>query len=371
MTSPVHDLLQHHVAARHCPGALLHVERAGQVLHRLALGRTTPDGDAPLHDGVRFRIASLTKPVVTVAALMLVDEGRLDLDAPVGAVLPALAALRLADGSPAAPTVRDLMRHTSGFAYPQEIPQAAVRAAWMAAALAPGRAGVGGAALLAGLAALPLANPPGAAFRYGYSTDVLGLVIEALDGVPLGQALQRRLFGPLGMRHTGFEIAPGETLATAFADDAAWHATVAPIGRREPGAAWMDSGGGGLISTLDDYAAFGRLLADGGVAPGGQRLLSERLFAELSRNQLADGVDGPAGYTGPGFGFGLGLAVRHDWGPSAMPCLPGELTWSGISGTALFVHPTTRWFAVLMSANMASRMMARMTLRRALGQATG
>jgi CubicO group peptidase (beta-lactamase class C family) len=131
----------------------------------------------------------------------------------------------------------------------------------------------------------------------------------------------------------------------------------------------MDSGGGGLVSTLDDYAAFARMLADGGVVGGligGQRLLSERLFAELSRNQLADGVDGPAGYTGPGFGFGLGLAVRHDWGPAAMPCTAGELTWSGVSGTALFVQPRQRWFAVLMSANMASRMMARMTLRRAL-----
>ncbi|MDH4391511.1 MAG: serine hydrolase [Aquabacterium sp.] len=374
MTTPVLDLLHHQIAARHCPGALLLVERAGQVLARHALGRIHPDADAPLHAGVRFRIASLTKPVVTVAVLMQVDAGLLDLDTPVGEILPALRGLRLADGSLAVPgpTVRDLMRHTAGFAYPQEVPHAALRAAWTAAALAPGRAGVDGARLLAGLAALPLVNAPGAAFRYGYSTDVLGLVVEAIDGVPLATALQRRLFGPLGMRHTSFETGPGEPLATAFAADAAWHATVAPIGQRQAGAAWMDSGGGGLISTLDDYAAFARLLADGGVvggpggAAGGQRLLSERLFAALSRNQLADGVDGPAGYTGPGFGFGLGLAVRHDWGPSAMPCTAGELTWSGISGTALFVQPRERWFAVLMSANMASRMMARMALRRAL-----
>lgn len=370
MTTAVLDLLRHHIAARHCPGALLQVEANGRVLHRHALGCITPDSAGSMHDGVRFRMASLTKPVVTVAALMLVDDGKLDLDAPVASILPALQGLRLADGTPAAPTVRDLMRHTAGFAYPQEIPHAALRASWMAAALAPGRSGVGADALLAGLAALPLVNHPGAAFRYGYSTDVLGLVIEALDGVPLAAALQRRLFAPLGMRQTNFEIAPGEMLATAHADDAAWHATVAAIGRREAGAAWMDSGGGGLISTLDDYAAFARLLANGGVVHGGEangeRLLSARLFAELSRNQLADGVDGPSGYTGPGFGFGLGLAIRHDWGPSAMPCTPGELTWSGISGTALFVQPKARWFAVLMSANMSSRMMARMTLRRAL-----
>lgn len=371
MTTPVLDLLQHQIAARHCPGALLLVERAGQVQARHALGRIHPDQPAPLHAGVRFRIASLTKPVVTVAALMLADAGRLALDTPVAELLPALRGLRLADGRLAepGPTVRDLMRHTAGFAYPQEIPHAALRARWTDAGLAPGRAGVDGAGLLAQLAALPLVNPPGAAFRYGYSTDVLGLVVEAIEGLPLGSVLQRRLFGPLGMRHTSFEVGPGEQLATAFADDAAWQATVAPIGQRQRGAAWMDSGGGGLISTLDDYAAFARLLADGGVVgsgPGMQRLLSAQMFAELSCNQLADGVDGPANYTGPGFGFGLGLAVRHGWGPSAMPCTAGELTWSGISGTALFVQPRERWFALLMSANMASRMMARMALRRAL-----
>ena len=373
MTTPVLDLLQHQIAARHCPGALLHVERAGQVLARHALGRIHPDSDTALHDAVRFRIASLTKPVVTVAALMLVDDGRLALDVPVGEVLPELGDMRLADGSRAAPTVRDLMRHTSGLAYPQEIPDSRLRTTWAAAGLAPSLAGLDGAGLLAKLAPLPLLNRPGAAFRYGYSTDVLGLVVERLEGQPLAAVLQQRLFQPLGMRHTNFEVAAEELpqLASAHAADAGWHALVAPIGRRQAGLPWMDSGGGGLVSTLDDYAAFGRMLADGGVVAGsggGQRLVSERLFAELSRNQLADGVDGPGAYTGAGFGFGLGLAVRHDWGAPAMPCTPGELTWSGISGTALFVQPKERWFAVLMSANMASRMMARMALRRALAQ---
>lgn len=371
MTTPVLDLLQHQIAARHCPGVLLHVERDGLTLARHALGHIHPDGGAAMHEGVRFRIASLTKPVVTLAALMLVDEGRLDLATPVGEILPVLQALRLADGSrpDPAPTVRDLMRHTAGLAYAQEIPDSTLRAAWAGAGLAPSLAGLDGERLLAMLAALPLVNRPGAAFRYGYSTDVLGLVVERLEGQPLAAVLQRRLFQPLGMQHTGFQIAPdeGPQLASAFPEDAAWHALVAPIGRRQPGTPWLDSGGGGLVSTLDDYATFARLLAQGGVA-NGQRLLSERLFAELSRNQLPDGVDGPGAYTGPGFGFGLGLAVRHDWGAPAMPCTPGELCWSGISGTALFVQPRERWFAVLMSANMASRMVARMMLRRALAQ---
>lgn len=365
------ELLRHHIAARHCPGLLVHVEQGGRVLARRALGRSQPTPDAPaMHAGLRFRIASLTKPVVTVAALQAVDEGRLALDQPVAELLPVLAGLRLPDGSapPRPPTVRDLMRHSAGLPYPQEILQAAVRAAWAQAALAPGRAGIDGAGLLAAIARLPLAHAPGAAFRYGYHTDVLGLVLEAVDGAPLGTVLRRRLFGPLGMAHTGFEIGEDELsqVASAFADDAAWHATVAPLARRQAGQAWMDSGGGGLVSTLDDYAAFARLLAQGGVGPGGVRLYSERMAAELARNQLDDGVDGPAAYTGPGFGFGLGLALRLDWGPAAMPCAPGELCWSGISGTALFVQPREGWFALLFSANMASRMLARMTFRRAL-----
>ncbi len=369
MTTPVLDLLQHQISARHCPGMLVHVERDGRTLARHALGHVHPDGAVPMHAAVRFRIASLTKPVVTVAALMLVDEGRLALDAPVGELLPALRDMRLADGSrpEPAPTVRDLMRHTAGLAYAQEIPDSRLRAAWAGAGIAPSLAGLDGAALLARLAALPLVSRPGTAFRYGYSTDVLGLVVERLEGQPLAAVLQRRLFQPLAMQHTGFEIGAGELpqVASAFPDDAAWHALVAPIAQRQAGAPWMDSGGGGLVSTLDDYAAFGRMLAQGGVAQG-QRLLSETLFAELSRNQLPDGVDGPGAYTGPGFGFGLGLAVRHDWGAPAMPCTPGELCWSGISGTALFVQPRERWFAVLMSANMASRMQARMAWRRTL-----
>ena len=371
MATPITDLLSYQIAARHCPGALVHVERAGQTLARHAAGRIRAEDDTPMHMEVRFRIASLTKPVVTLAALMLVDEGRLDLDAAVGELLPMLRDLRLKGGQKprTAPTVRDLMRHTSGLAYPQEIADAGLRAAWAQAGITPAMAGLDCTALLQRLAQLPLVAEPGTTFRYGYSTDVLGCIVERLEGVPLGDVLQRRVFTPLGMEHSNFEIAADEqaNLATAHADDSAWHAVIPPIGQRKAGQPWMDSGGGGLISTLDDYAAFARLLANRGMA-GGKRLLSERLFAELSRNQLPEGADGPTGYCGASFGFGLGLAVRHDWGASAMPCTAHEMTWSGISGTALFVQPRERWFAILFSANLTSRMMARMEFRRAAGR---
>lgn len=372
MPTPVADLLAHHVAARHCPGALAHVERAGRVLAREAVGHVQPDGAVAMHPGVRFRIASLTKPVVTVAALQLVDEGRLALDTPVADLLPALRDLRLANGMAPArpPTVLDLMRHTSGLAYPFEILDPAVRQAWLDSGLTASLTGLDAPAFLARLATLPLAAEPGGAFRYGYSTDVLGCVIEAIEGVPLAQSLQRRLLGPLGMTHSGFELRPAEragqdeNLAIAHADDAGWHNVAPPIGRREPGQPWMDSGGAGLISTLDDVAAFARLLADGGVTPSGQRLLSAARVSEMFRQQLPPGVDGPGAYCGPGFGFGLGLAIRLDWGSAAMPSSAGEGAWSGISGPALFVQPRERWFAVLMTANMATRMVCRMAFRR-------
>lgn len=367
--NPLELLLAYQIAAHHCPGAIVHVERDGQVLARREVGRTGPHTDAaPMHAGLRFKLASLTKPVVSFAALMLVDEGRLELDAPIGGYLPALAQMRMAGGERPhrAPSVRDLMRHTAGLPYPQEIADPALRKRWT-------QADIGGAmnrndrdALLEVLAAMPLVSEPGTRFGYGYSTDVLGCIIEQVEGARLGDVLRRRLFVPLGMSTTSFDIGTA-ALASAYPEDKAWHAAIPALGRREPARPNVDSGGGGLIGTIDDYAAFARMLAAGGEA-GGQRLLSRERFAELVCNQLPAGVDGPVGYTGPGFGFGLGLAVRHDWGPSAMPCGAGELTWSGISGTALFVQPSERWFALLLSANTSSRMMARMEFRRALSR---
>ena len=368
MSTPITAMLEYQIAARHCPGALVHVERAGRVLAKCAAGRVRSQDDTPMHDRVRFRMASLTKPVVCAAAMMLVQEGRLELDAPIGQYLPVLRDLRRAGGQAprVAPTVRDLMRHTSGLAYPSEIGDAGVRAAWARAGFTTSLLGLDTATFLDTIATLPLSCEPGTAFRYGYSTDVLGGIVEQLDALPLGESLCRRIFTPLGMEHTGFEVGTLATAELAVADplDTAWHAMIPAIGQRQADRPWMDSGGAGLISTLEDYAAFGRWLADGGVVHG-RRLLSEALFDELARDQLPDGVAGPGNYCGPGFGFGLGMAVRQDWGPSAMPCSTAEMTWSGISGTALFVQPREQWFALLLSANTASRMMMRMEFRRA------
>lgn len=372
MSDSIDLLLAYQIAAGHYPGALVHVERGGRRLARKAAGRLGAESDQPMHDAALFRLASLSKPVVSLAALMQVAEGHLVLDAPAADYLPALSRLRMKSGAPPqrAPTIRDLLRHTSGLAYEWEIRDAALREAALKSDFAGQMPYVAAEAFLDGLVARPLATEPGTEFRYGYSTDVLGLIVAAIDGVPLGESLRTRIFEPLGMRETGFAVAPSEQvrLATAWPADTAWHARVAGYGVRREGRPWMESGGGGLVTTLDDYVRFARLLAHGG-CDGDRRLLPESLFREMSVNQLADGIDGPLAYTGSGFGFGLGLAVRLDQGPAAMPCAAGELAWSGISGTALFVSPREQWFAIGFTSNMTSRMMARLEFRRALSLA--
>ncbi|MFA7504764.1 MAG: serine hydrolase domain-containing protein [Burkholderiaceae bacterium] len=368
-------MLDFHRAARHCPGAVVLVERDGAELARLVSGALHGEapGDAagePMRADALFRIASLTKPVVSFLAMILVDEERLGLDDPVARHLPELAAMRLPDGAAPArqPTIRDLLRHTSGFAYGREIAEADVAERILAEGLDERLPLLEPAAVLASLARLPLARQPGTAFRYGYSTDVLGLVIGRILGQRLGDALAERIFGPLGMRETGFAVPSQqrERMPTAFPEDRSWHGLSGKYVQADELGTPMHSGGGGLASTIDDYARFARLLANGGVHEG-RRLLSETGFAEMARDQLPRGVDGPLGFTGPGFGFGLGLAVRRAGGAAAYPCAVGELTWSGMTGTALFVDPATRWFALLFSCNTVSRLIARFEFRRALG----
>ena len=369
MCSSIDRLLAYQIGAGHTPGAVVHVERAGKVLAHQAAGLLDPARDDPMHDGALFRLASLSKAVVSVAALMQVGEGLLALDAPAADYLPVLDGLRMKSGArpDRAPTVRDLMRHTASLPYESEITDAGLRDAGLKSDFAGRMPCVDAPAFIAALAERPLAMQPGRRFRYGYATDVLGMIVAQVDGLSLGQSLTARIFGRLGMRDTGYEVPASAQprLASACAADTAWQARVAGYGIRRPDRPWMESGGGGLVSTLGDYACFARMLAAGG-SHDGERLLSPALFREISRNQLAERDDGPIGFTGPGFGFGLGLAVRLDWGPAAMPCAAGELAWSGISGTALFVHPGERWFALSFTSNMASRMMARMEFRRAV-----
>ncbi|MCM5571446.1 beta-lactamase family protein [Burkholderiaceae bacterium FT117] len=366
-TALLDRFLDWQIAARHYPGAVVHVERDGEVLARRAAGVLDPETGTPMGEDAVFRIASMTKPVVSALALMLVEQGRLALDEPVSRWLPELAGLKLASGKAPArqPTVRDLMRHTSGFAYVGEIRDPALRGLATQVDLDGRLPTLSPDQVLATLAALPLACEPGTQFLYGFSTDVLGLVVERITGVRLGDALREALFEPLGMNDTGFAVpdAAAGRFARAHAEDRLWHGFSDKYALAQQMGVPMHSGGGGLVSTIDDYARFARMLLAGGQA-GGRRFLSEDSLRQMFANQLDPMNPGPVGYTGPGFGFGLGLAVRLQWGASATPSTAGELTWFGICGTVVWLHPRERWFALQFGANMRSRMLSRMEFRR-------
>lgn len=368
MNDPIALMLEYQLAARHYPGAVVHVEQDGKVLAHAVAGRLRGDADTPMREDALFRIASLSKPVVSVLTLMLVDEGRVGLDVPVQDYLPQLAAQRLANGAPPARpvTVRDLLRHTAGVPYANEMRDPQVRARAQTLGLDGRMASMTPTEFLDALVTLPLANEPGAAFRYGFATDLAGLVVERVTGQRLGDALRECLLEPLGMHDTGFSVTDADQprMAGGYANDRGWSGFDRMFRDAQAKGLPLHSGGGGLVSTVADYARFARMLANGGEA-GGRRYLSQATFAEFARDQLGSQVDGPAGYAGPGFGFGLGLAVRLDWGASAVPSPAGELTWSGVTGTGLYLRPADKWFAIQFSCNNASRLMARFEFRRA------
>ncbi len=341
------------------PHAQLVIERAGVVAFDLCLGAARAD-DRPLQDDAIYRIASMTKAVTAVATMMLVEEGRLALADPVARYLPELADLAVyagGDSPPYAtvaavrqPTVLDLLRHTAGFSYALQA-RSPLDGAYWEAGLYNFKAPPAREAMLASLAALPLAGQPGESFLYSVGTDVLGLVIERIEDRPLGDVLRTRILAPLGMDDTGF-VVPGSAqhrLTDAWADsvkhgrfiydaaeDSLWSAPP-PI----------EAGGAGLASTATDYLRFCRLFLGSGAVEG-PRLLAPATIAEMVRNQLPGGSDlsmGQGLFTGPGFrrmGHGLASAVTLPGGSGAPP--PGELHWGGVFST---------WFSIIPSHDIS------------------
>ncbi|MGB7304385.1 MAG: serine hydrolase domain-containing protein [Burkholderiaceae bacterium] len=384
-------MLDYHQRSRHYPGALVLIEQDGKVLCRRVSGQLhgdRQDGPSdPMHDGARFRIASLTKGMVSLVALRLVNAGQLDLDAPVGSVLPKLADMRLLDGKPPSrpPSLRDCLRHTAGFGNLGEITDPQVRRACAEVPLEGDLALLTRDEFLSRLSRRPLTERPGARFQYGFSTDVAGLMIEQVTGQSLQASLKELLFEPLGMTHSSFRVEPSEhgDMPTAFAEDKLWHGFVARFNEADARAAaeqtnintctgLLHSGGGGLVSTLDDVARYARLIAAGGKNPNtaaasgkAEQLISEALFNEAMSNQLGPGAPGPYNFTGGGFGFGLAGAIRNDWAPAAIPSATGEFAWSGVTGQTLFIQPGKGWFGLMLSSNTASRVIVRLEFRRA------
>jgi CubicO group peptidase (beta-lactamase class C family) len=359
----VRDALGREVADKRIPGATYAIFRQGRIAALGAVGSLDPTTGAPMPVDAVFSIASMTKAMVSVVILQLFEEGRLLLADPVGKFLPELAALSVqqiaADGSatvrPARsqPTIQDLLRHTSGLTYQD-------RGKTPAHKLYPGSSIVAAvkhdkAAFLAAMAKAPLLFDPGTAWEYGFSTDILGLVVEAIEGRPLGTVLSDRLWRPLGMSDTAFTLSAetGKRYARAFANDPLTGA-VQSIHHATGAAMKWESGGGGAVSSARDYLRFSSALLGQG-ALGGTRILgrktvelmtADHLGPAIDANRIADSMDPSCA----GYGFGLGVAVRRQTGVAAMAGSAGDYYWSGVYGTYFWVDAKEDMTVVFMGA---------------------
>ena len=368
--------LANEVEQNKVPGAVLLVARHGKVAYFEALGKRDPATGAAMTRDTIFRIYSMSKPLTTVSAMMLVEEGRIALGDPIAKYMPQFAKMNVgvekADtaGGPAtlefvpakAPiTVQDLMRHSSGFTY-GFFGSSLVKKLYLEADL--GNTDMTNADLVERIAKLPLAYQPGTTWEYSHSTDVLGRLIEVVSGRTLYQFEKARLLDPLGMPDTSFVVtdpAKQARLAEPFKDDRTI-GTNAEIGDvRLPRK--YESGGGGMVGTAADYARFAQMLLNGG-ALDGKRYLGPRTVAYMASDHLGSRiVPGPLYSPGDGYGFGLGFAVRREVGVSSYAGEAGDYQWGGAAGTAFWVDPKTDLFVVFMMQSPKQRAVYRPILR--------
>lgn len=328
----------------------------GVPVHSLACGYKDIESGQPMTLDTHVRIASMTKPVTAVAAMTLVEEGRLGLDDEVAQYLPAFRAPQLATSSERGPDGEFPSR-------PAENPILVRHLLMFASGIGPGRESGSElvdywnekgiyrqpqgdlAARVAGLAGLPLLEEPGTTWRYGFSADVLARVMEVVTGQPLADILRERIFDPLGMTRTRFLPPPDQRqeMASVYAMNAEGELEVATLPFDNEG--WTP-GGGGLVSTISDYMRFALMLWNGGEYRG-VRILRRDTVADMTRLHVPGGVLAREGIDG--VGWGLGMAVVADAEASLVPDNDGDIWWSGYYGTTFFVSPATGLTGIVMS----------------------
>lgn len=350
------------VDAGQLPGAVIAIARRGHLVFHEAVGFLGPDRSTPMPTNALFAIASMTKPVTGVAGLMMLEEGRLGLGDPVEKFLPALGDRRVAvltdrvragqgpiETVPAnrSITMLDLMRHTSGLTYGGR-GTTAVHPLYPASSNAAG-ASLDSASFLAQLAAAPLLYQPGTVWDYGLSIDVIGLVVEALSGQTLGAFLDDRLFGPLGMVDTTFQVSAdkaGRLAKPLPSDPDTGEAQSVPDRTR---ALRFECGGGGLASSALDYLRFAQMLLGGG-ALGDTRILGRKTVEAMRTNRMTPDIENrivALDENSDGFGFGLTVAVRDR--PGTLIGSLGEFYWNGAYGTMWWADPAEDLAVVFMA----------------------
>ena len=342
------------------PGVTMLVARRGQIGFFEALGRQNPAADAPMARDSIFRIFSMTKPLVSLGIMQLVEDGHILLNDPLAKYIPEFAAQKvgierngqLEFALPArAITIQDLLRHTSGISY--EITGNGMVQRMYAKSGARAR-DITNAEHAAIIAKLPLMCQPGSEWNYSRSTDILGRVVEVVSGKTLGSYLTAHILAPLQMAETAFHTGAENShrLAEPFATDPWTGDKVALFDMLEQPK--MESGGGGLVSTTMDYARFCQMLLNGGELDG-NRVIGRKTLAFMASDHLDPRVKIETHLVPPGHSFGLGFAVRTHQGMGPFAGSVGQFFWSGMAGTFFWIDPQEDLFAVFMSQGPGQR----------------
>jgi CubicO group peptidase (beta-lactamase class C family) len=357
------------------PGAVLMIVRNGKVAYYESMGVVDPETKAPMRKDTIFRIYSMSKPITSVAVMMLYEQGKLSLDEPIAKYIPAFKEMKVGvetkgeDGKPKLDlvaarkpiTIQDLLRHTSGITY-GFFGDMLVKKAYVDADVLGGDPD--NAEFAERIAKLPLAFQPGTTWDYSHSTDILGRLVEVVSGKSLYQFEKENILDPLGMTETSF-----------YVTDTARHARVAEPFRDDrvigPGVTFFDprvsakweSGGGGMVGTVADYARFASMLMNGGTLDG-KRYLGPKTLAFMTADHSTSPVaPGPYYLPGPGYGFGLGFGVRKDTGMVATAGSPGEYNWGGAAGTYFWIDPKENMFVIYAMQSPRNRVPYRQVLR--------
>ena len=366
--SRLSEILKAEIARGTIPGAVIMIGRHGKVAFCEALGVQDPSTGAPMRVDSVFRIFSMTKPITSVAAMMLIENGALRLDEPLSKFIPAFAKVKVARVRHGTMelveprreiTIHDLLRHTSGLSH--EIIPTPLQSRYAEVRLARrDRSNADHAELIA---ELPLLCHPGSEWNYSRSVEVLGRVIEIVSRTSLGSFLRQHIFEPLQMQDTGFFVSQSRAegrVAQPFAHDPWTRAPVAlfPV-FEEPR---FEAGGGGLVSTAPDYARFAEMLLNGGSLDGA-RILSSRTVRFMTVDHLDPCVTAAPDPLPPGFGFGLGVAVRTRAGLSPFPGSVGQYFWNGTAGTQYWADPAEGLWSILMVQAPGQREHLRVLIR--------
>ncbi|MCK1391399.1 serine hydrolase domain-containing protein [Bradyrhizobium sp. 1] len=350
------------------PGVTVLVARRGQVGWFEALGKQSPAGSTPMALDSIFRIFSMTKPIVSVGIMTLVEDGHLLLSDPVAKFIPEFANQKvgLVSGGklelvpPKRPmTVQDLLRHTSGLTYEHQ-GDGPVHKLYQESRVRSRKITNAEHATL--VASFPLVCHPGDEFNYSRSTDILGRIIEVVGGKSLGAYLADRILAPLQMTETAFSTseANANRLAQPFEADPWTGDKVSLFNMLEQPI--MESGGGGLVSTTMDYTRFALMLRNGGTLDG-NRIIGRKTLELMASDHLGPDVVTNGTLLSPGHGFGLGFAVRREAGIAPFPGSVGQYFWSGIAGTFFWIDPKEDLFTVFMSQGPGQRDLTRTLVR--------